>query len=361
MTRRVDYPLLISVILLWIIGVLTVFSASAAISDRSFGSIYYYTVRHMLYGVLGLAVLFVTSRLPYRLWRKISLMLLILAVVLLSLVFFPPIGFKYGGASRWLDFGPFSFQPSEFLKISFILYLSGWLTKKREEPKDVAHGFIPFIVMLGVVSVFLILQPDIGTLLVISFSAAILYFLGGGKITQLIGLTIMGLAGILLLVQLAPYRMDRLLVFLSPGVDPQGIGYHLNQAFIAIGSGGFWGRGVGHSLQKYQYLPEPMGDSIFAIFVEELGFIGALILIGIFLFFFWRSMIIIRRAPDFFSKLVSAGIASSILFQAFINMASISGLLPLTGIPLPFISYGGTALVITLFSIGILLNISRYI
>ena len=360
MIRSVDYPFLIITLILLVLGLLVISSASIVISEKNFGTIYGYTLRHVVYGAMGLAALFFASRISYKVWRKLALPLMGLALFLLALVFFPPVGFSHGGASRWLNFGLFTFQPSEVLKICFILYLSGWLSKKRDEAKDALTGFLPFVVMLGVVSVFLIMQPDIGTLIVIALTAAALYFLGGGKIMQIAALALLGLIGIFVLVQLAPYRMQRFLVFLNPGLDPQGIGYHLNQSLIAIGSGGFWGRGFGQSLQKYNYLPEPIGDSIFAIVTEEFGFFGATILSGLFFFFVWRAISIARRAPDIFSRLVVSGVASSIAFQAFINMAAISGLLPLAGIPLPFISYGGTALVATLFGAGIILNISRH-
>ncbi len=360
MNRPIDYPLLAVTLILVFVGALVVSSASIVISDRNFGTIYYYSLRHGIYLALGLAVLFVASRVPYKVWRKLALTVMILTLVLMALVFLPTIGLKHGGASRWLDLGVFSFQPSELLKIAMILYLAGWLSKKQQEAKDPARAFLPFIVILGVVSVFLAMQPDIGTLIVVAFTATILYFLGGGKIHQLASLGLLGAAAMYILVRLAPYRLARFSVFFDPNNDPGGAGYHIRQALIAIGSGGFWGRGFGQSLQKYNYLPEPIGDSIFAVTVEEFGFLGAMILVGLFVFFFWRSIAIARRAPDTFSKLVVAGIASGIAFQAFVNMGAISGLLPLTGIPLPFISYGGTALVTTLFGVGIILNISRY-
>jgi len=210
------------------------------------------------------------------------------------------------------------------------------------------------------VSIFLIMQPDIGSLGVIIATAGIMYFLGGGRISQIITLLVFGGVIFYFLVKTAPYRLSRILVFLNPGLDPQGIGYQINQAFIAIGSGGFNGLGFGKSLQKFNYLPEPMGDSIFAIFAEELGFVGAAVLIAVFCFLFWRGLLIAKKIPDIFGKLLAAGISTSIVTQAFVNMAAISGLLPLTGIPLPFISYGGTSIITTLIGVGILLNISKH-
>lgn len=360
MARHVDYPFMTITLILFVLGLLVISSASIVISEKNFGTIYGYTLRHAVYGAIGLAALFFASRISFKVWKKLALPLMGLALLLLALVFFPPIGFSHGGAARWLNFGLFTFQPSEVLKISFILYISSWLSKKRDEEKNMQTGLLPFSIMLGVVSVFLILEPDIGTLVVIAFTALILYFLGGGKVIQLATLVLLGLIGIVILVQIAPYRLQRFTVFLNPASDAQGAGYHLNQALIAIGSGGFWGRGFGQSLQKYNYLPEPIGDSVFAVVGEEFGFLGAVILSSLFLVFLWRALHIARKAPDMFSKLAASGIAASVAFQAFINMAAISGLLPLTGIPLPFISYGGSALITALFGAGIVLNISRY-
>ena len=360
MSRTVDRPLLAVILILVFVGALVISSASVVISDSNFSTMYYYTLRHLLYISIGLLVLFIASRLPYKIWRKLSLLMIIFALFLMALVFFPGVGFRHGGAARWLNLGFFSLQPAEFLKIALVAYLASWLASRNSSPKDTYRAFLPFVVILGVVSVFLILQPDIGTLLVIVFCATVLYFLGGGKISQIASLIALGVFAMAVLVQLAPYRLARFAVFLNPDIDISGIGYHIRQAMIAIGSGGFWGRGYGQGLQKYNYLPEPIGDSVFAVTVEEFGFLGAMILIGLFVFFIWRSIFIARSAPDIFSKLVVAGLTASIGFQAFLNMGAISGLLPLTGIPLPFISYGGTAIVMTLFGAGIILNVSRH-
>ncbi|MBU6415493.1 FtsW/RodA/SpoVE family cell cycle protein, partial [Patescibacteria group bacterium] len=249
---------------------------------------------------------------------------------------------------------------SELLKLTFAIYLASWLEKKKYDMKNLYTAFVPFVIMISVVAVFLVMQPDIGTLFVVIATSVALYFVGGGKISQIFGVACIGLISLALLVQIAPYRLNRFLVFLHPELDPKGIGYQINQAFIAIGSGGFSGLGFGKSIQKYNYLPEPTGDSVFAIVTEETGFVGAAFLIFLFLIFFWRGMYIARRAPDRFGTLLAAGVVSGITAQAFINMAAISGLLPLTGIPLPFISYGGTSLVITLASIGAVLNVSKH-
>lgn len=361
MTRSIDKPLLYTALALFIGGLLILASASMAVSQKNFGMPSYYVLRQLIFGGLAGAGLFTGSLfLPYRWWKKLSLPLLILALILAALLFIPEVSYSVGGARRWLKFGPLTFQPSEILKFAFIAYLAGWLDARRLEAASVSYGFIPFSLMLAIVGMFLVMQPDLGTLGVVVASAGMLYFLGGGKISQLATLLTFGLAILYFLVQLAPYRIARLAVFLNPGLDTQGIGYQISQALLAIGSGGFWGLGFGKGLQKYQYLPEPMGDSVFAIFAEEAGFLGAAVLILAFGFLFWRGLTIAKRAPDVFGKLLAAGISISIMTQAFINMAAISGLLPLTGIPLPFVSYGGTSLAMTLAGVGILLNISKY-
>ncbi len=361
MTRSVDTSLLTLTCVLLVGGLLVLLSASMVLSYKNFGFIGSYAIRQVLFGgLIGGIGLYVCSRVRYRIWKKLALPLVLVSFILLALLFIPQLSYAFGGARRWIKIGPVNFQPSELLKISFIIYLASWLDTRRREVVSISHGMIPFALMIAVVGVFLLMQPDIGTLGVILFTAGMMYFLGGGKISQMVTLSLFGMALLYLVVQLAPYRLSRISVFLNPGNDPRGAGYQITQASIAIGTGGFWGLGFGKSLQKYHYLPEPMGDSIFAIFVEETGFFGASLLMLLFSAFFIKGLAIARSAPDAFGKLLAAGISIGIMAQAFINMAAISGLMPLTGIPLPFISYGGTSLAITMASIGILLNISRY-
>src|SRR3989344_5175191 len=240
------------------------------------------------------------------------------------------------------------------------IYLAAWLEAKQKEVSRFSTGFLPFLVMLGIVSLFFILQPDIGTLGVLAITATLLFFAGGGKLAQIGILCLIGMVGLFMIVLLQPYQRDRITTFLEPATDIQGIGYQLNQSLIAIGSGGFWGKGFGMSQQKFYYLPEPSGDSIFAVFGEEFGFIGSAILIILFLAFSWRGIRIANRAPDLFGSYLAVGITLLIVIQAFINMAAISGLIPLTGLPLSFISYGSSALVANLAAVGILMNISKY-
>ncbi len=359
--HTIDKPLLYALLLLAGSGFLILGSASMVLSLKNTGTITYYIFRQIILGgIVGIVLLIAGSKIPYRIWKKAALPLVIVSFILLIALFIPQLSFAVGGARRWLSFGPINFQPAEVLKFSFTIYLASWLDARKKQVASVSYGLIPFSIMLAIVGMLLVMQPDIGTLGVIVITAGILYFLGGGRISQIATLIAFGFAILYFLIQLAPYRLARLTVFLNPGHDPQGVGYQITQAFIAIGSGGFWGRGFGASLQKYNYLPEPMGDSVFAIFAEELGFLGVLGLLFLFGFIFWRGMHIAKNAPDVFGKLLAAGISVSLMVQAFINIAAISGLLPLTGIPLPFVSFGGTSLAISLASMGVLLNISRY-
>lgn len=360
MFKNVDKPLLYITAILFVGGLLILGSASVALSAKNSESIAYYSLRQLILGGgVGAIFFFLGLKIPYRSWRKLSLPLMILALSLLAALFIPELGTVRGGARRWILLGPLSFQPSELLKLAFVIYLASWLDARRHEVASVSYGMIPFALMLAIVGMFLIMQPDFGTLGVVVITAGILYFLGGGRISQIATLSLFGLAIVYLLIRIEPYRANRILVFLNPGYEPRGVGYQISQALIAIGSGGFLGQGFGRSIQKYNYLPEPMGDSIFAIFAEEMGFVGTVMLIGLFSALLWRGFLIAKRAPDIFGKLLAAGISIGIAVQAFINMAAISGLFPLTGIPLPFVSYGGTSLAITLGSIGILLNISK--
>lgn len=358
--KKSDRILLLNVFALIVFGLVMIASAGVAYSNTRFNDPYFFLKRQLFYGVLpGLAILYLTSKINYKFWKHIAVPFFILSIIFLILIFVPGFGDRIYGASRWLKLGSFSFQPSEMLKLSLVIYLAAWLESRREKVKDFFEGFAPFLVIMGLVSFLLIKQPDIGTLGAIVAIAIPMFFVSGAN---LIHICIMGGGGILLLmllVKLEPYRMNRFLVFLHPEIDPRGVGYQINQAVLAIGSGGIFGVGLGKSLQKFNYLPEPVGDSIFAIIGEELGLIGAAVFIFLLLLLAGRGLRIARKAPDKFSQLVAAGIISWIVFQSFINIAAISGLIPLTGIPLPFISYGGTSMVFLMAGIGILLNISK--
>jgi cell division protein FtsW len=272
----------------------------------------------------------------------------------------PGLGASFGKARSWVIIFGFSFQPSEIVKLTFLLFLAGWCYKKgRDRISDFGYGLVPFIFFLMLILGLVIAQPDIGTTIIIGVMAVLVYFLAGAKLSHLGWLGLAGVAGFSILALKKTYLVNRLLVFLNPESDVQGIGYHINQALLAIGSGGWFGRGYGKSQQKFAYLPEVHGDSIFAIIAEEMGFIVVLFLVGLFLFLMYRGFKVAQNSSDEYGKLLASGIVVWFTFQAFLNIAVISGLAPLTGIPLPFISAGGTALTISLAAVGLLLNISK--
>jgi len=345
-----------------IFGLVILSSASVVISQDIFGQSYYFLKHQLFYSLpLGLLCFFILQKIPYKHWQKLALPLLILSLSLLALVFVPGIGYGYGEAKRWIAFGPFSLQPIELTKLSFILYLAALLSKKRETNDQVIkESFIPFLVALGIIGCLVLFQPNLSALIIVVLIAGFIYFLAGIKIYYLLAMVGLALVAFFALIKTAAYRVHRLTVFLHPELDPQGIGYQINQALLAIGSGGLFGLGLGHSIQKWKYLPEAISDSIFAIAAEELGLIGASLIVALFILLAWRGLKIARNAPERFGYLLAGGITAWLFFQAFVNMAAISGLIPLTGMPLPFISYGGSAIIASLAAMGILVNISKY-
>lgn len=358
--KPADRPLMIAVFSLVVFGLVMIFSAGVVLSFHDFGTPYYYFLHQLFYGIIpGVVVWVIIQQIDYHKWDKWAFPLFLVTIIMLILVFIPPIGQTYKGASRWINLGV-HFQPTEIAKLTVILYLSAWLSRRKDKVRDLMEGFMPFVAVLVLLSVLIAMQPDIGTLGVIVITSVIIFFLASGRISHLLMLMVAGIAALFMLVKVAPYRAARLLVFLNPEADPQGIGYQINQALITIGSGGLWGIGLGHGRQKFLYLPEPIGDSIYAIIGEELGFLGAVALLALFLIVSYRGFLIAQKAPDLFGKLVAGGITGWLVFQALINIAAITGLIPLTGIPLPFVSYGSSALIVSLIGTGILLNISKH-
>ncbi|MBI2021160.1 putative lipid II flippase FtsW [Candidatus Giovannonibacteria bacterium] len=357
---RYDNTFFLLSLALLVAGLFILYSASIGISISKFGHPYYFLSHQILYGVIpGIILFYFSLKIPYHFWQKFSLPIMFFSIVLMFLVFIPNVGFYHGGARRWISLGPIFFQPAEILKFAYIVYLASWFDSKSKHLNSFKLGFLPFGIMSAFIASFLVLQPDIGTLGTLIVSAIALFFLSGGRISHIGLLTLIGMIILGILVFFEPYRLNRISVFFDPSYDLQGIGYQMNQAMIAIGSGGIFGRGLGLSQQKFSFLPEPVGDSVFAIFAEEMGFLGSIFILVLFLAFFWRGLEIAKQAPDLFAKLLASGFLFLIIFQAFINIAAISGLLPLTGIPLSFVSYGGSALAIMIMEIGIILNISR--
>lgn len=359
--NKYDNILVFTVFALLIFGLVMISSAGVVYSQSRFGDEYYFLKRQIIFGIIpGFFACYLCQKIDYHYWKKVSVPIFFLSLVFLALVFIPGLGNKLYGASRWLQLGPFSFQPSEMAKLSVIIYLAAWLESRGERRiKDFFEGFLPFIGILGLIGFLIIKQPDMGTFGVIVITMIIMFFSSGSKLSHLFWMAIGGIIGFFALIKIAPYRLNRILTFLNPELDPKGIGYHINQALIAVGSGGILGLGLGHSRQKFYYLPEPVGDSIFAVLAEEIGFIGSLILVILFILFALRGFKIAKNSPDDFGKLLGIGITSWVIVQSFINISAITSIIPLTGVPLPFISYGGTSILFLLAGVGILLNISK--
>lgn len=345
------------------IGFFILTSASTGLLVKSEGANFYNVIfQQVVFGFVGgLALFLLAVKVDYRVWAKFALPIFIFSFFLTLLVFVPGIGLEHGGAKRWINLGSFSFQPSELLKFGFILYLAVWIASRKLYIKKFKTGFLPFFIITAIVGALMIREPDMGTLGIIVAGGVVLFFVGGGKITHL--LIMAGIVGVIfsILVYFEPYMLERILVFINPSYDPQGAGYQLRQSLIAIGSGGLFGRGFGTSIQKFNYLPEPVGDSIFAVFGEEFGFAGSLFLLGLFMFFLYRGFSIALRASDDFGRLLGVGIVILIVMQSFVNIAAMVGISPLTGLPLIFISKGGSALIMALFETGVLLNISKHV
>lgn len=358
--KKPDYILLSAIGLLNLIGLIAIAGASSAKSLQLTGKSTYFLLHQILYGLLpGIILGFIFYKVDLNFLRRNSLWIFLGALLLTSLVFLPKLSISLYGGRRWIRIFGFSFQPSEFLKPAFLIYLSSWLATHKNEENKFKNLLIPFAVILMILSLLFVFQPDIGTLAILGLLGGILYFCARTPFSHTIIIGIIGCIALSLLIVFAPYRFNRLLVFLNPEIDPLGKGYHIKQALIAVGSGGLFGKGLGLGEQKLGFLPQPMTDSIFAVFAEETGFLGALVVLSLFLIFAWRGFKCAKNQKDEFKKLLSLGITSWITLQAFVNIGTMIGILPLTGIPLPFLSYGGSALICELAACGILLNITK--
>ncbi len=351
--KKFDLPLLITIIILTLFGLFMIYNASSYIAFRDFEDKYYYIKEQSVWAAIGLVVMFVASRFPYKSLYALAIPILVAAITLLLLVFIPGIGIEVLGAKRWINLGFTTLQPAEFVKLSLAIYLAAWFSNKEQ------GRFIAFCLLIGIVLLLVMLQPDMGTASIILFEAVLLYFLSGASMRHFFVLIPAIIAAGGALIMLAPYRMARLVSFLNMGENLDGVSYHVKQILIALGSGGVVGVGAGNSLQKYSYLPENVTDSIFAIIAEEFGLIGAIFLITLYGIIIWRGFHIAKHTKDPFGKLLAGGITGFLGFQTALNLSTMSMLVPLTGVPLPFISYGGSALIINLCAIGILLNISK--
>jgi cell division protein FtsW len=360
--RRAQDRILAGIVLLLVAGGFLIFSsASLGLLAREGARFSGVALSQLVFGIGGgLVALFVMSNIHYRFWRKYAFYFFIAALMLTLAVFIPGLGFEHGGARRWIALGSFTFQPAEILKIAFVIYLATWLSGMQRHAGTFMKGTLPFLGILGIVAIVMLVQPDTDTFAIMALAGGAMFITAGGRWRDMIALAAVGIVLLMILAFMRPYVMDRLTTFINPAADPQGGGYQIQQSLIAVGSGGFTGRGFGQSIQKFEYLPEPIGDSIFAVFGEEFGFVGCVLLVALFTFFALRGFRVALEVPDLFGTLLVVGFVIIITAQAFLNMAAMLGIAPLSGLPLPFISHGGTALLATLASIGIVLNVSKY-
>lgn len=357
---KIDKFFLGVVIALLAFGFLCFMSASFGVLARNEAKFWSVVISQSAGLVIGLGLMWWFSRIDYKAWRPKAFYIFIFSILVTLLVFIPSISLEHGGARRWISFGPISFQPVELLKIAFVMYFAGWLSWVKGKARQVKYGILPLVVMLGVVALILLQQPDTKSIILMFIAGASMLLLSGVPWKYVfISIGTAALAfGILALSK--PYLVKRVTTFMDPTSDLQGASFQLQQSLIAIGSGGVAGRGFGQSVQKFTYLPEPQGDSIFAVIGEEFGFLGTTLVVVLYVLFGLRGLRIAYRAPDSFGRLLAAGIVIIMLAQSFLNIASIIGLFPLTGVPLVFVSHGGTNLMIAMAAAGIILNISRY-
>jgi len=349
---RPDYFFIFLVLFLTVFGVIMVGNASVVEAYRDFNDKFYYLKLQIRWAGLALGVFGIASLFKYQWLKKLAVPLLLVTIGCLVLVFVPGLGTQALGARRWLGLGPISFQPSEMAKLALIIYLAAFLSQPRSA--------WPCLALLGLLVGLIMLQPDLGTTVVLVAAAGVIYFVSGAPLWQIFLLLLLAVGSGAGLILTSAYRRKRLMTFLNPTHDPLGASYHIRQVLIALGSGGLFGVGLGQSRQKYEYLPEVTTDSIFAVIAEEAGFVGGVLVLLAFLLLIWRGLKVAQQASDDFGQLLAVGITAWLGIQAFINLAAMVALVPLTGIPLPFISYGGSSLVLALFAAGILVNISKY-
>ncbi len=355
--------ILLSVVLILVgFGIIMVYSTSGVYAQTE-GDKHHFLLRHVSSIFLGLTAMMIVSMLPYSLYHRsvVIIPVLFFALALLILTVIPGIGIKINNARRWLPIGTFrTFQPSEVAKLVLVLYFSYYMVKKQEKIKSFTFTVLPTLIILGTFFSLVVMQPDLGTAINLMVLVIPLMFIAGVRITHLVGVTMFVLPLISFIVWTRPYQKARLLQFLDPWQDPKGSGYQLIQSLIAIGKGGLTGAGLGHGQQKLFYLPEPYSDFIFSTVGEELGFLGSLVIIGLFIVLIWRGVMIAFSAPDLFGTFTAFGLTLLIGVQAVINLGVVTGVLPTKGLPLPFISHGGTSLIVCMSAVGILLNISKY-
>jgi cell division protein FtsW len=355
-----DFCLFGLVVALVSVGVVMVYSASAIVAADRFHDPFFFLKKQLFWAIAGFACLWAAMRIDYRRLEVVVTPLLILSFALLVLVLVPPFGQEINGTRRWFRSGPVSFQPVELAKFALVVYLASFLTRRQDEVKSFAHGLLPVLVVAGFMAGLTVLQPDLGNSLALIILALGLAYLAGARPWHMIAIGAAALPVVAVLVAMKPYRWRRMVAFMNPWDDPQGSGFQIIQSFLALGSGGWFGLGLGESKQKLFYLPEPYTDFIFAVIGEELGLAGAAGIVVLFALVIWRGLRIGLRAPDAFGSYLALGLTLMLATQTLVNLGVVTGALPTKGLPLPFISFGGSALLMTMFSTGVLLNISQH-
>ena len=358
--KKFDLLLFITIITISLFGIIMIYSASYIWAEYKFNDPFKFVKHQGLFFIIGIIMMLITSKIPYKVYFEKANTLLLISIILLILVIIPGIGTVRNGSRSWFGIGSFGIQPSEFAKLTLIIFTSKYLTKNEKDLKYIKKGVLPILGIVILVFGLIMLQPDFGTGMIILVSIIGLLFVSGVDFKFFIRLGLIGVVGIVLLIAIAPYRLERILSFLNPWSDPLGSGFQIIQSLYAIGPGGLFGQGFMNSRQKHFYLPEPQTDFIFSIISEEFGFLGILIVAALFTIIIFKGFKIAQNSGDKFAKFLAFGITFGLAFQAILNLMVVVGLIPVTGVTLPFLSYGGSSLLITLISMGVLLNISRY-
>lgn len=360
MKKKLNISLFITIIILALFGLMMIYSASSVWAEYKFNDSFYYFKRQLVFIVIGIFIMYVISKIDYRIYYEKSNKILLICFILLILVLIPGIGSVRNGSRSWFGIGSLGIQPSEAAKLALIIFTSKYLSKNNKFVKSYKDGVFP---ILGVVFLFfglIMLQPDLGTGMILVVSIISLLFIAGVNMKFFIGGGIIGVIGVIILIIIAPYRMDRITSFIDPWKDPLGTGFQIIQSLYAIGPGGLLGTGYLNSIQKQFYLPEPQTDFIFSIIAEEFGIFGAIFVVGMFLFIIYKGLKIALSCNNLFGKYLAFGMIFQLSFQTMMNLMVVIGMIPVTGVTLPFLSYGGSSLLITMFSMGIILSISRY-
>lgn len=361
MKDKIDKILLLAIIVLSIFGIIMIYSASSIWSEYKFNDSFHYLKYQSIFFIIGLIVMFVVSKIDYKIYYQKARSILLICIILLILVLIPGIGSVRNGSRSWFGIGSLGIQPSEFAKLGMIIFTSKYLTNSNKFLKSYKQGVFPILGILFFLFGLIMLQPDMGTGAILVVSIIALLFIAGVNMKFFIGMGVIGVIGVIILIVIAPYRMDRITSFIDPWSDALGTGFQIIQSLYAIGPGGLLGTGFLNSIQKHFYLPEPQTDFIFSIIAEEFGVVGAFIVVGLFSIILWRGIKIALSSKDQFAKYLCIGMTFQIIFQAIMNLMVVIGMIPVTGVTLPFLSYGGSSLLISMASMGILLNVSRNI